>query len=100
MDYLITEGTLLANSEAIGEISILKMCSYPELCVVKKEKVEEDNSGTGYEDGQCPFVLHNHAVLRHKTNDKTTHFRLLVQLQQLAKQSDRHESCYKCVACF
>ena len=55
IDYLITVGTLPANSEAIGKISILQMCSYPELCVVKKE--EEDYSGTGYEDGQYPFVL-------------------------------------------
>ena len=32
------------------------MCSFPKLCVVKKKKEkaekEEDNSGTGYEDGQ------------------------------------------------
>ena len=30
--------------------------------MVKKKK-EEDNSGTGYEDGQYPLVLYNRAVL-------------------------------------
>ena len=78
------------------------MCSYPKLCVVKKkkkEKEEEDNSGTGYEDGQYPFVLYNRAVLRHKTYDEITHFRLLIRLQQLAKRSDCQESsCYKRLA--
>ena len=73
------------------------MCSYPKLCVVKEE---EDNSGTGYEDGQYPLVLYNRVVLRHKTNDEITHFRLLVPLQQQAKRSDRQESRYKQVACF
>ena len=29
-------------------------------------KEEEDNSGTGDEDGQYPFVLYNHAALTHK----------------------------------
>ena len=43
--------------------------------MVKKEK--EDNSGTGYKDGQYPLVLYNRVVLRHKTNDETTHFCLL-----------------------
>ena len=38
--------------------------------LVKKE--EEDDSGTGYEDGQYPF---NRAVLGHIKNNKTTHFR-------------------------
>ena len=42
-----------------------------------------------------PFVLYNRAVLRHKTNDENTHFRLLVRLQELAKRSDRQESRYK-----
>ena len=60
----------------------------------------EDKSGTGYEDGQYPFILYNSAVLRHETNDETTHFRLLVRLQQLAKRSDRHESSYKRVLLF
>ena len=53
--------------------------------MVKKE--EEDNSGTGYEDGQYPFILYNRTALRHKTNNEITHFRLLVRLQQLAKRS-------------
>ena len=56
-----------------------------------------ENSGTGYEDGQYPFVLYNRAVLRRETNDEITHFRLLVRLQQLAKRSDRKK--YR-VACF
>ena len=51
---------------------------------------------TGYEDGLYPFVLYNCAVLRHKTNDEITHFRLL----ELAKRSDRQESRYKRVTCF
>ena len=58
MDYLITLGTPPANFETIGH------CSYPELCVVKKD---EGYSGTGYEEGQYSFVLNNRAVLRHKT---------------------------------
>ena len=43
-----------------------------------QEEGGEDNSGTGYEDGQYPSVLYNRTVLWHKTNDETTHFRLLV----------------------
>ena len=43
---------------------------------------EEDYSGTGYEDGQYPFVLYNHGI---KQIDEITHFRLLIRLQQLAK---------------
>ena len=33
---------------------------YPALCVVKKKEEEEveENFGTGYEDGQYPFVLY------------------------------------------
>ena len=31
--------------------------------VKKEKKEEEDNSGTGYEDGQYPFVLYNRAAL-------------------------------------
>ena len=58
-------------------------------------KEKEDNSGTGYEDGQFPFVFYNHVVLRHKKNDKITLFCLLVRLQQLAKRSDRQESRYR-----
>ena len=61
--------------------------------MVKKE--EEDNSGTRYEDKQYPFVLYSHAVLRHKTNNKITHFRLLIRLQQLAKRSDHQESHFR-----
>ena len=34
----------------------------------EKEKEKENNSRTGYEDRQYPFVLYNHAVLRHETN--------------------------------
>ena len=37
-------------------------------------KKEEDNSGTGYEDGQYPFFFYNHVVLQHNTNNKITHF--------------------------
>ena len=60
--------------------------SVPFRCQEEGEgKEEENNSGTGYEDGQYPFVLLNRAVLRHKANDETTQFRLLVRLQQLAK---------------
>ena len=66
--------------------------------MVKKEV--EDNSGTGYEDGQYPFFLYNHAVLGHRTNDEITHFRLIVRLQQLAKRSNRQESRYKRVERF
>ena len=75
------------------------MCSNPELCVVEKE---EDNSGTGYKDGQYPFafVLYNCVVLRYKTNDEITHVCLLVRLQQLTKRSNRQESCYKWVTCY
>ena len=58
---------------------------------------EEDNSGTGYEDGQYLFVLYNRAI---KEKDETTHFRLLVRLQNLAKRSDRQVSRYKRFACF
>ena len=47
----------------------------------EKKKEQEDNSGNGYDGGQYPFVLFNRAVLRHKT----TQFRLLVRLQQIAK---------------
>ena len=54
-------------------------------------KEEEDNSGTGYEEGQYPFLLNNRAVLRHKANDEITHFRFIVRLQQLAKRSDCEE---------
>ena len=68
--------------------------------IEKKKKEEEDNSGTGYEDGQYCFVLYNRAVLRHKKNNEITHFRLLVQLQQLAKRSDCQESRCKWAACF
>ena len=58
---------LPANSE--GEIL------FKNVFVVKKERgEEEDNSGTGYEDGQYPFVLHNRAVLRH---ENIASFRLL-----------------------
>ena len=41
--------------------------TYPKLCVVKKK---ETYSGTGYEDGQYPFVLYNCMVLRHETKMK------------------------------
>ena len=57
--------------------------------------VKEDCSGTGYEDGQYPFVLYNCAVLRRKTNNETTHFCLLVRLQQPARRSDHQKSHYK-----
>ena len=63
-------------------------------------KKEEDNSGIGYKNGQYLSVLYNPAVLRHKIKDKTTHFHLLVQLQQLDKRFDNQESRYKRVACF
>ena len=33
-------------------------------------KEEEDNSGTGYEDGQYAFILYNQVVLTHKTATK------------------------------
>ena len=46
------------------------------------------------------LIFYNRAVLRHKTNNEITHFHLLVQLQQLAKRSDRQESHYKRVVCF
>ena len=39
-----------------------------------KKKEEEDYSGTGYEDGQYPICS-----LRGFSNDKITHFRLLVR---------------------
>ena len=61
------EGKFPANSKAVDETFIVSKCSYPELCVVKKK---ETYSGTGYEDGQYPFVLYNRAVLRHKTKTK------------------------------
>ena len=38
--------------------------------MVKKEEKEEDNSGTGYKDGQYPFVLYNRAVLPDRTTMK------------------------------
>ena len=38
--------------------------------MVKKEEKEEDNSGTGYKDGQYPFVLYNRAVLPDRTTRK------------------------------
>ena len=57
--------------------------------MVKKEKEKEDNSGTGYEDGQYPFVLYNRAVLRHETDDEITNFRIIVRIKQVAKRSDR-----------
>ena len=38
--------------------------------MVKKEEKEEDNSGTGYKDGQYPFVLYNRAVLPDRTTTK------------------------------
>ena len=63
--------------------------------MVKKKEKKEDNSRTGYEDGQYPFVLYNRAVLRHETNDEITHFRVIVRIKQLAKQSRTSE-----VACF
>ena len=31
---------------------------------------KNNNSGTGYEDGPCPFVLLNRAVFGHKTTAK------------------------------
>ena len=65
------------------------MSSNPKLCVVKKEEEEEkeDNSGTGYKEGQYPCVLYNRAVLRHKTNKEIT---LLVrQLKDLGTFSVR-----------
>ena len=63
-------------------------------------KKEEDNSATGYEDGQYLFVLYNQAFLQHKTNDEITHFRLLVRSQWLAKQSDHQESRHKQITSF
>ena len=78
-------GTLSANSEAVGEIFILLMCSYPVLCVVKEEKKNKLRriiSGLGTRTGSTlAFVLYYRTVLRHKTNDETTYFRLLVRLQ-------------------
>jgi G3E family GTPase len=44
--------------------------------LIREEKEEEDNSGTGYEDGCTLF-----SITARKPNDETTHFRLLVQLQ-------------------
>ena len=41
-------------------------------------KKEEDNSRTGYEDGQYPFVLYNGAVLPHKTTTKLLIFVFLL----------------------
>ena len=57
--------------------------------IKKEDKKEEANSGTGYEDGQYILLFSTTArlILRHETNDETTHFRLLVRLQ-LDKQSD------------
>ena len=46
--------------------------------MVKKE--EEDNPGTGYEDGQYPFVLYNRAVLPHKIMMKQLIFVFLFDL--------------------
>ena len=40
----------------------------------KKKTKKETNSGTGYEDGQYPFVQYNRAVLRHKTKTKVLIF--------------------------
>ena len=42
--------------------------------MAKKKKEEEDYSGTGYEDGQYPFVRYNRVVLRHNTNEEITRF--------------------------
>ena len=52
---------------------------------------EEDNSGTGYKDGQYPFVLYNRVVLQHKI---ITLFHFL-RLQQLVRRSNHQESRYK-----
>ena len=43
-------------------------------------KEEEDNSGSGYEDGQYPFVLYNHAALTHKTTMQLLIFVFLFDL--------------------
>ena len=42
----------------------------------KKRRRPAHCSGTGYEDGQYPFVLYNHAVLRHETKTKLLIFYL------------------------
>ena len=56
-----------------------------------REKKKEDISGTGYNDGQYPFVLNNCVVLQHKI---ITLFHFL-RLQQLVRQSNHQESRYK-----
>ena len=54
------------NSKAIG--AICKMCSYPELCLVKDNSNNHNKKhfGTGYEFGHR-FCSNNHAVLWHQT---------------------------------
>ena len=58
---------------------------------------EEEEDGAGYEDRQYPFVLYNHVVLQHETNDKIPHFHIIVRIKQIAKRSNHQESW---VACF
>ena len=59
---------------------------------------KEDNSGTGYKDGQHPFFLYNHAVLRHKTTKVlifVSLFNLNNNLNDLIVGSlNRNKSCY------
>ena len=45
-------------------------------------KEEEDNSGTGDEDGQYPFVLYNHVALTHKTTTKLLIFVFSIDLNK------------------
>ena len=71
MDYLITVALFQPILKLLVKFPFFKCVPIPSYAWSRKEK--EDNSGTGYEDGQYPFVLYNCAVLRHKT-----HFRLLV----------------------
>ena len=57
--------------------------------MVKKE--EEDNSGTGYEDGQYPLVLYNRAVLPLFKNNNDVNFVFSLDLNNKLKRYDRWE---------
>ena len=50
--------------------SLFKSVPIPSYALPRRKRKRRSCSGTGYKDGQYPFVLYNRAVLWHKTKTK------------------------------
>ena len=95
LSQFVTEGTLPANSEAIGEFSFFKSVPILSYTWSRRRRII---SGLGTRTGSTLFFSTTARFCDIK-NDETAHFRLLVRLQQLVKRSDRQESGVRVFNC-